>query len=127
METTVPSSTHCLPERIPKVAVETRVSECGGVLGKGHRVASLGRGAPDFGRTELGVPQNRERHRDEAARVGPHHSSMCQSLYALSTASARSLSSAAANKRPLKPGKEGKLIEARTPPAFMSLMRSCTS
>ena len=37
------------------------------------------------------------------------------------------LSLQAAKSRALKPGKEGKFIELRTPPAFMSLIRSCTS
>ena len=57
----------------------------------------------------------------------PHHSSMCQSLYACRTARARSLSSDPPNTRPLKLGNDGKHIEPRIPPAFMSLTRSAMS
>src|SRR2546423_14372187 len=53
----------------------------------------------------------------------PHHSSMCQSLYACASASAASLSSRAANSRPANPGSDGKLREPITPLAFMSRMR----
>ena len=49
--------------------------------------------AADLVGAQLGVPQHGQRHRDDAPRVAcPHHSSMCQSLYARTTASARSLS-----------------------------------
>ncbi len=37
------------------------------------------------------------------------------------------MSSATANSRPLKPGNDGKHIEPRIPPPFMSLMRSSMS
>src|SRR5256714_7890691 len=53
----------------------------------------------------------------------PHHSSMCQSLYACARASAAFLSSRAANSRPANPGSDGKLREPITPLAFMSRMR----
>ena len=56
----------------------------------------------------------------------PHHSSMCQSLYACTRAREKSTSSVA-NSRAVKVGKEGKFIEARTPPASMSFTRSSTS
>jgi hypothetical protein len=56
----------------------------------------------------------------------PHQSSICQSLYACTSAFEKSASSVA-NSRAANPGKDGKFIEARIPPAFMSLIRSCTS
>ena len=52
---------------------------------------------------------------------------MCQSLYACSTASREVLVGEAPNTRPLKLGNDGKHIEPRTPPAFMSLTRSAMS
>jgi hypothetical protein len=57
----------------------------------------------------------------------PHHSSMCQSLYACTISSAMSLSSAVANNRPENDGNDGKFIVASTPPALMSFTRSWTS
>ena len=56
-----------------------------------------------------------------------HHSSMCQSLYACSITSEISRSRASVNVRALKPAIVGKHIDARTPFAFMSRTRSCTS
>src|SRR6516164_2703264 len=52
--------------------------------------------------------------------AAPHHSSMCQSLYAWLSASAASLSSRFANKRPAKPGSDGKLSDPSMPLADMS-------
>ena len=43
--------------------------------------------------------------------AAPHHSSMCQSLYARQSASAASLSSSWPKRRPAKPGSDGKLSE----------------
>jgi hypothetical protein len=57
----------------------------------------------------------------------PHHSSMCQSLYARHSASAASLSSSAANRRPANPGSDGKFIEPSRPFADMSSTRWRTS
>ena len=58
------------PERVPVVVVEARVPQGGGILGEGERVAALFGDPPDFG-GQLGVPDGRHRHGDEAARVGP--------------------------------------------------------
>ena len=58
------------PERIPRLGVQARVVEERGVFGERHRVAALRRGAPDLGGRQLGVPEHRQRHRDEAVRVG---------------------------------------------------------
>ena len=57
----------------------------------------------------------------------PHHSSMCQSLYARTIASATSLSSVRANSCPQKCGNEGKHNEPSTPFAFMSMTRASMS
>ena len=54
----------------------------------------------------------------------PHHSSMCQSLYARQNASAASLSSSWPKSRPAKPGSDGKLSEPSRPLADMSSTRS---
>ena len=56
-----------------------------------------------------------------------HHSSMCQSLYAWTVASARSLSCASWNMPPANPAKVGKHIDASTPLRFMSRTRSWMS
>ena len=57
----------------------------------------------------------------------PHHSSMCQSLYARIITSTNSVSSFCTKNWPPRPGHDGKFSEARTPLTFMSRMRSCTS
>ena len=57
----------------------------------------------------------------------PHHSSMCQSLYASIMASATSLSSVLAKSCPQNCGKDGKQRAPSTPFAFMSFTRSFTS
>ena len=59
-----------VPHRLPVVElVEARVAHRGRVLGEGQRVhAALGVTA-NLGRTRLGVPDHRKRHRDEARRV----------------------------------------------------------
>ena len=57
----------------------------------------------------------------------PHHSWMCQSLYARIIAATNSLSSFWAKNWPPSPAHDGKLMEASTPLTFMSRIRSCTS
>ena len=69
IDTTVSVSVTARPERVPGVGVEARVVEQCGVLGERQRMAALGRGAPHLGGGELGVPQHRQRHRDEPVGV----------------------------------------------------------
>ena len=59
----------------------------------------------------------------------PHHDSMCQSLYACTsaTASGSSFSAVRANSWPQNCGKLGKHIEPSSPFAFMSFTRSWMS
>ena len=59
----------------------------------------------------------------------PHQLSMCQSLYARTSAvaSSSSFSAARANSWPQNCGNDGKHIEPRMPLAFMSLTRSWMS
>ena len=69
IDTTVSVSVAAAQSGIPRVGVEARVVEQCGVLGERQRVAALGRGAAHLGGGELGVPQHRERHRDEPVGV----------------------------------------------------------
>ena len=68
-----------LPQRVPVVAVEARVAERRRVLGERHRVAALRRDAAHLGGGQLGIPQHRHRHRDEAARVARRTTRRCAS------------------------------------------------
>ena len=56
--------------------------------------------------------------------AAPHHSSMMKSFHAWTQASARSLSSAARNVEPAKPGNDGKHICTWTPSMSMSARRA---
>ena len=70
MQTTTCSSLHAFQNGIPVIRVDARPAELGGVLREGHRMGALGRAAPYLGGQDLGVPDGRDRARDEAARVG---------------------------------------------------------
>ena len=107
------------PDRIPVVRSETRIAQCSRVFGECQRMHALLGIAADLLGAQLGVPDHRQSHRDEPARMPPHHSSMCQSLQACTSAREKSESSVA-NRRAAKPGKDGKFMPASTPPAFMS-------
>ncbi|CAA0118253.1 Uncharacterised protein [Mycolicibacterium vanbaalenii] len=60
-----------LPQRSPVVVVEGRVAHRRRVLGERQRVHSALGVAAHLSRTGLGVPDHRQRHRDESRRVGP--------------------------------------------------------
>src|SRR3954447_17815665 len=66
-------------------------------------------------------------HGMKRSEYAPHHSSTCQSLYALIITRLRSRSGPALSTWPEKPVKFGKLSPASWPPADMSRTRSCTS
>src|SRR5690606_10243000 len=97
------------PQRVPAVGVEARQVERRRVLGGGDGVHALGGQAPDLGGRQLRVPERHDAHGDEPAGGGP------------------APLPAAPNTRPEKDGNDGKHIEARMPPALMSLTRSWTS
>src|ERR1700722_9073684 len=79
------------PQRVPRGIVKARISEGGRVLGEGKGVAALGTPPAHLIRAQLGIPEDRQSHRDESSRVraaplvympvvvGPHDSE-CQVL-----------------------------------------------
>ncbi len=61
-----------VPHRLPVVEImEGRIPHRRGVLGERQRVHPALGVAPNLGRTRLGVPDHRQRHRNEARRIGP--------------------------------------------------------
>ena len=58
------------PHGVPVLVVEAGQAQLGGVLGEREGVAALGRHPADLVGAEPRVPQDRERHRDEAVGVG---------------------------------------------------------
>ena len=124
----VPSSTSARHIGSQCVVVEARVAERGRVLGERDRVAALGRDAADLVGAQLGVPQHRQRHRDDAPGIACRTTRRCASrCRPATTASARSLSSVPAKSRPENAGNDGKHMLASTPPALMSFTRSWMS
>ena len=115
------------PQRVPRGVVKARVAERGRVFGEGQGVAALGGHPADLLCAELGIPEDGQRHGDEPARVRATPLVDVPVVVGPQDGEARSLSRQAAKSRALKPGKDGKFMEPRTPPAFMSLMRSWTS
>ena len=68
---TVSVSTQRFPQRVPVLVVEARVAHRGRVLGEGQRVHTLLGDPPHLRGARLGIPDHRNRHRDEPRRVRP--------------------------------------------------------
>ena len=115
-----------VPQRIPVLGEHARQTERGRALAEAHRVAALRRAPFDLDCRQIGVPQRDQRERDQAAAAPspPHHSSIIQSLYACTQASASSLSWASRKVWPQNRGNVGKQSDASTWFASMSATRA---
>ena len=116
-----------LPERIPVVRVEARPAQLGGILGESHGVRALGCRPSHLGRQDLGIPDGRERQRDEPARLRATPLVDVPVVVRLDHGQSDVLVLGPGKQLPTELRKGRKAQRPRTPLASMSLIRSLVS